>query len=511
MIEVAEPAENQQFLSSFGTLFKLSATTLGLMMGVGAGVLVLGAIPAWLIASFQFKGRSILAVLLVLPLALPTYISAYVYVELLSYSGIVQTTLRELFAWQGASDYYFPSIYSLGGAIIILSLGLYPYIYIASLGIFIRRTSSLMKAGRVLGLGEFASFFKVALPLARPTLFAVLMLVFMECLNDIGVVEYLGVRTLTLGLYDTWLNRGSLSGATQIALWVMAFAFILIMLERLARAQQRYTPPPSALDRGAKLSLRKQVLLMGLCLLPPALGFIVPMVFLGWVSFENAGDTFVFDMLKFWTYARYSLTLAISSTVIIIAGGLMLAYASRVAASRPLTYFSQLSVMGYALPGAVLGLGIILVIAQVQPSVPNIFLSGYKILLFAYFVRFLALPFNVIGAALERVEPQLDKAARSLGLKLSEIFGRVHLPLIRPAIWGAFVFVFVETMRELPLTLMIRTFNFETLATHIYSLASLGLLEEVALAAFILGLLGLLPTFFWARALGQGARNRGFF
>ena len=235
------------------------------------------------------------------------------------------------------------------------------------------------------------------------------------------------------------------------------------------------------------------------------------MVFLGWVSFENAGDTFVFDMLKFWTYARYSLTLAISSTVIIIAGGLMLAYASRVAASRPLTYFSQLSVMGYALPGAVLGLGIILVIAQVQPSVPNIFLSGYKILLFAYFVRFLALPFNVIGAALERVEPQLDKAARSLGLKLSEIFGRVHLPLIRPAIWGAFVFVFVETMRELPLTLMIRTFNFETLATHIYSLASLGLLEEVALAAFILGLLGLLPTFFWARALGQGARNRGFF
>ena len=225
MIEVAEPAENQQFLSSFGTLFKLSATTLGLMVGVGAGVLVLGAIPAWLIASFQFKGRSILAVLLVLPLALPTYISAYVYVELLSYSGIVQTTLRELFAWQGASDYYFPSIYSLGGAIVILSLGLYPYIYIASLGIFIRRTSSLMKAGRVLGLSEFASFFKVALPLARPTLFAVLMLVFMECLNDIGVVEYLGVRTLTLGLYDTWLNRGSLSGATQIALWVMAFRF----------------------------------------------------------------------------------------------------------------------------------------------------------------------------------------------------------------------------------------------------------------------------------------------
>jgi iron(III) transport system permease protein len=495
---------------SFSTFLDLSKTTLALMLGTGLGALVMGTGTAWLIASFQFRGRGVLALLLVLPLALPAYISAYVYVELLSYGGGAQTFLRELFGWQSSSDYYFPDLHSLGGAIFILSLALYPYIYIASLGVFIRRTSSLMRAGRVLGLGEVGSFFKVVLPLARPTLFAVLMLVFMECLNDIGVVEYLGVRTLTLGLYDIWLNRNNLEGAVQIALWMMFFAFGLIVLERLARRNQLYTPPPSGLDSGKKVEGKKHGLIVICCLLPPLLGFILPMVTLGYLSLGQASNGFMLDILKFWSYVRYTLALAVGATVIIIAGGLMLAYASRIGSSRLLSYFSQLSVMGYALPGVVLGLGIILIAARFQPDFSYMFLTGYKLLLFAYFIRFLALPYSVITGGLERIGPNLDRVARSLGLKTSEIFGKVHLPLIRPAIWGAFVFVFVEVMRELPLTLIVRSFNFETLATHIYTLASLGLLEEVALAAFFLGLMGLLPAYIWARALGRGDRVRGF-
>lgn len=488
-----------------GQFFKLSRTTLLLMLGVGFGTIIIGVSTAWLVSYFQFKGRNFIRVFLVLPLAMPAYISAYVYSEVLTYGGSVQTALRNFFDWQSASDYYFPNLLSLGGAIFILSLALYPYIYVVAFAVFARRTSAFINAGRVLGFSVAVSFFKLALPLARPTLFAVLMLVFMECLNDIGVVEYFGVRTLTLGLYDSWLNRGNLSGAIEIALVMMFFSLGLIFLERAARKKQQYALTASYYDNGKAIEGPKQVLIILICLLPPLLGFLLPMLVLAQMGIEQSGDRLVFDILKLWTYARHSLALAVSATIIITAGGLALAFANHVVKSNRLNQFSQLSVMGYALPGVVLGLGIIIMTTQVQWDFSYMFLAGYKILLFAYFVRFLAIPFNLISSSLIRTPPQLEKAARILGLKISEVFGRVHLPLLRPAIWASIVLAFVEVMRELPLTLIIRTFNFETLATHIYTTASLGLLEAAALAALFLGLVGLLPAYLWYRTTSQSA------
>lgn len=494
-----DSAKSFDFLGIFAVFAsKETITTLGLMAGVGAATLCLGAGTAWLIAAYEFRGRWLLGFLLVLPFALPSYVSAYAYVELLGYSGPVQETLRDWFGWSRPSDYYFPSITSLGGAIFILALALYPYIYIAALGIFLRPTSSLLRAGRVLGLSECGTFFRLALPLARPTLFAVMMLVWMECMNDIGVVDYLGVRTLTMGLYDTWINRGDLSAALQMALWMMVFAFALIVLERLGRRGQLYTAPPSAGGAGRILNSKQAALVIALCCIPFLLGFVVPMVLLGQMAIEESVSP-ALDFLRFWTYARHSLALAIGSAVLIVAGGLFLAYASRIGSSRLLTTLTQLSVMGYALPGVLLGLGIILILSQSGSSLFYAFFAGYKILLLGYFVRFIALPYNMITGGLTRIAKQMDFAAHSLGARTSEVFSKVHLPLMRPAIWGALVFVFVEVMRELPLTLVVRSFDFETLATHIYTRASLGQVEEVAFAAVFLGLLGLMPAYLWFR------------
>ncbi len=497
----------------------LISNTLGLMAGVLVGALVLGTGLAWLVSSFRFVFRSIVAWSLILPLALPGYILAYVYADVLAYGGPVQEGLR------GLGIYFFPEVRSLGGAIVVMSLALYPYVYIAAHSVFARRSASIMRASRILGASEWTSFVKTVLPLARPALAAALMLVLMECLNDIGVVEHFGIRTLTMGLYDIWLGRNDLASAVQIALVMLVFAFGLIMLERFSRRSQRYDLKPSPHDEAIELSALKQAMVLLICVLPPVLGFFLPMGILAWMAWGQSagvdGGGWLQSAFGLASYARQSLALAISAAVLVTGGGLLLSYAQRITHSRLLRHLAGWASMGYVLPGAVLGLGIILVfvsfnrLAELAALYLNLewnyaFITGYKILLFAYFVRFLALSYGLIGAGLERITPTLDMAGRVLGARFSELFRQVHVPLLRPAIWGGLTLVFVEAMRELPITLIVRPFNFETLATHIYTIASLGLIEESALAALTLGLIGLAPAFIWARAIGGVQRRRAF-
>ena len=503
----------------------LVGNTLSLMLGVLIGTLVLGAGTAWLVSSFQFACRRVVAWSLILPLALPGYILAYVYADVLAYGGAVQEVLRAVMGWRSPQDYFFPEVRSLGGAIVVMSLALYPYTYIAAHGVFARRSASVMRAARTLGAGEWRCFLQAVLPLARPALAAAAMLVLMECLNDIGVVEHFGVRTLTMGLYDIWLGRNDLASAVQIALVMLVFAFGLIMLERFSRRAQRYDLKPSAHDEPIKLGAIKQALVLLICVLPPVLGFFLPMGILAWMAWGQAlgvdGAGLTQNLLSLMSYARQSLALAISAAVIVTAGGLVLSYALRITHSGGLRQLAGWAVMGYALPGVVLGLGIILVFVRLNDMVAPLalyldldwnyaFTTGYKILLFAYFVRFLAVPYGIIGAGLERITPTMDMAGRILGARFSELFARVHVPLLRPAIWGGLVLVFVEAMRELPITLIVRPFNLETLATHIYTIASLGLLEESALSALTLGLIGLAPAFLWAQAIGGAQRRSAF-
>ncbi len=510
--------------SQFAHLFRyvlpsLIGNTLSLMAGVLIGTLVLGAGTAWLVASFRFALRGFVAWSLILPLALPGYILAYVYADLLAYGGALQGGLRAMMGWQDQGDYFFPEIRSLGGAIVVMSLALYPYVYIAAHGIFARRSATVIRAARTLGAGEWACFLRTVLPLARPALAAAAMLVLMECLNDIGVVEYFGVRTLTMGLYDIWLGRSDLASAIQIALVMLVFAFGLIFLERAARSAQRYELRASPEDEPPALNMFKQTALLLICALPPLLGFFLPMSILAWMAW---GQGFSIEALSgLGNYARQSLFLAMLAALLVTGGGLFLSYAVRITQSRLLRQLAGWASMGYALPGAVLGLGVILVFVSLNDfgmSLARYFnldwhyalMTGYKVLLFAYFVRFLAIPYGIISGGSERITPTMDMAARTLGARFSKLFGRVHVPLLQPAIWGGLVLVFVEAMRELPMTLLLRPFDFETLATHIYGIASLGLLEEVALAALLLGLIGLGAAFLWTRAIG-GAERRGAF
>ena len=493
-------------------IIKLAHTSFWLIALTMMASLIFGASTAWCVSQFQFFGRGFLIWLLILPLAMPAYILAYVYADFLSYGGWVQIHLRDLFGFDQKADYFFPDIRSLGGAALVLSLALYPYVYLAAFSVFSQASSSFVRASRVLGLSAVKSFFKMALPLARPALAISLMLVALECLNDIGVVEHFGVRTLTLGFYDIWLNRGQFESAVQIALLMMMFAFGLIILERFWRRRQRYFLAPAPhLDR-VRLSYGHQAIAFMICATPPFFGFILPMAILANMSAAQNSDK-INQIANLWSYIDNSLILALGAVIVIGVLGLFLAYISRLTANPFLKVWTSFAVMGYGLPGVVLGLGIILFIISLSHFIDlgDVFMTGYKILLFAYFVRFLAIPHGVMSAGLARISPSLDISASLLGASAIRVFKTIHLPLLRAAFLGALTLSFTEIMRELPMTLIIRPANFETLATHIYGKASLGLLEETALAAFLLGLLGLIGALFWFRAINAGSNKRVLF
>jgi len=493
-----------------------------LMLAAGAGTLAfaVGTSTAWLITMYRFPGREILDRLLVLPLAVPTYIVAYCYVELLDYAGPVQTQMRTLFGWQHASDYWFPQVRSLGGAIFIFAAVLYPYVYLTARASFAQQSVCVLEVARTLGRSPFGAFLEVALPLARPAIAAGVALVVMECLNDLGAVQYLGVETMSASIYATWLQRSNLGGAAQLSAVMLVLVIALLTAERRARGGARihHTTGRYRAIPFQDLEGWKGAAALLLSALPFVAGFVVPLVVIAQNAATHSAGAIEGGFLS---AAANSLMLAGCAAAAAVAIALLLAYARRVAANGFTLPAVRLAGLGYALPGTVLAIGLLIPLAGIDNSIDaflranlgissGLLLSGslFAITL-AYVIRFLAVALGQIEAGLDRVSPRLDAAARTLGESALSTLWRVHLPLLLAPLGAAALLVFVDCLKELPATLLLRPFNFETLATHVYGLASIEQLEQAALGALTIVLAGLVPVLLLHKAIAGGRPGSG--
>jgi iron(III) transport system permease protein len=485
--------------------------TLLLLAGVGLAAGALGVATAWTVTQYEFPGRRQFEWLLVLPLAIPTYITAYVYVELLGFGGPFQTALRAVTGWRSLRDYWFPDPRNLPGAILVLAIVLYPYVYLTVRALFGLQGAAMVEAARTLGASRRALFWRIGLPMARPALAAGLTLVLLETLNDIGASEYLGVRTLTLSIYTTWLNRGSLAGAAQIACVMLLIVVVLIVAEAKLRGQRRYALPvrqPRPAGR-SRLSGPAALGAVAVCALPLVFGAVLPVGFLFGQVISR--DLLVqFDRALLGNLANALLLAAIASGLA-VGIGLCIAAAGRLGRERWLKPAGRLASLGYALPGTVLALGLLVPIAAIDNALadaarawlglnPGLILIGSgAALVIAYVVRFLSIAIAGAESGFARASPRIDEAARVFGARSPELLRRVHWPLLRPAVAAAALLVFVDCLKELPATLLLRPLNLETLATIVYGHASRGSFEDGALAALLIVLAGLYPAIALAR------------
>lgn len=488
-------------------------TTLLLLAGVGSLSVMIGVGTAWLVTMCNFPGRRLFEWALLLPFAMPAYLIAYLYTDLLEYAGPVQGFLRELFGWQTARDYWFPQIRSLGGAISMLTLVLYPYVYLLSRASFLEQSMSIRDASRIFGCSPLQSFYRVSLPIARPAIAVGLSLVSMETLNDFGTVDYFAVKSLSAGIYDAWLNMGNLGAAAQIATLMMVFVILLISLERIARSRQKQFTASDrfrSIDRYSLSPLRSWLATLA-CALPVLLGFLVPFLVLGSYALPRLDQ---FTEADFLAHAGHSFTLSALAALLTVAVAVILAYSKRLYPTfKSLAMASRMSSLGYALPGAVLAIGVIIPLATFDNSIDafmrehfgfgtGLLLSGTPFaIVFAYCVRFLAVSSGSVEASLGKVTPSMDMASRSLGLNPLQTLRRVHLPLIRGGLLTALLVVFVDAMKELPATLILRPFNYDTLATYVYQYASDEMLETSALAALLIVLVGIVPVILLSRTI----------
>ncbi|MCB2102724.1 MAG: iron ABC transporter permease [Rhodobacterales bacterium] len=480
-------------------------TTIVLMLGVGLGTLVIGTGTAWLVTMCRFPGSRLFEWALLLPLAVPTYVVAYIFTDVLEYAGPVQGLLRDLFGWTSGRDYWFPEIRSVGGAIAVMTVALYPYVYLLARAAFLDQSVCVLEVSRTLGRGPWRAFWSVALPLARPALVAGVSLVLMEALNDFGTVDFFAVRTFTAGIYDVWLNMNSTSGAAQLACLLLAFVLVLIGAERWARRGQKFhhaTARYRALSP-ARLGGWAAAGAVAACALPVALGFLLPAGVLLKYAVVFHAETFT---PRFWSHALNSLGLAGGSAIVAAAAGLFLAYGLRLSNTPLVRGAVRVAGIGYAVPGAVLAVGVMIPLARFDNAIDalardwlgvstGLLLSGTVVALgYGYLVRFLALANGTAEAGLARITPGMDGAARTLGMTPGRVLHRVHLPMMRGSLLTAVLLVFVDGMKELPMTVILRPFNFETLATFVHQYASDELLEECAAGALAIVAFGLLPV-----------------
>ena len=474
--------------------------TIALMAGVGALTLLIGTGTAWLVTMYRFPGRSLFQWLLLLPLAMPTYIIAYCFLELFDYSGALQTSLRQIFGWHSAKDYWFPDIRSVGGAIFVMSMVLYPYVYITA------RASFLAQSVCVLGpVTRDALTRGGAVPLARPALAAGVALALMETLNDIGAVEFFGVRTLTVAVYDTWLDRNSLAGAAQIACIMLAFVFAVLATERTLRSSRRYHHTTGRYRHlpEATLTGAAGVFAALACALPVLIGFVLPASVLVHDAVAHIASGLA---PEFWQAALHSLMLSASAACLAVAFAVILGYARRQTRSKLVQALSIVPAISYAVPGTVLAIGLLIPLATLDNTVDaamrslfglptGLLLSGSAFaVVLAYIIRFLAASLGAVEAGLGKISRNTDAAARTLGATVTETLWRVHVPLLRPALGAAALLVFVDSMKELPATLLLRPFNFDTLSTQVFTLASLYRYEEAGLSALTIVVVSLAPV-----------------
>ncbi|KCV81704.1 binding-protein-dependent transport systems inner membrane component [Actibacterium atlanticum] len=493
------------------TLPRYLENSLVLMGAVGLLTAAVGAGAAWLITMYRFPLVRWLEWLLLLPLAIPAYIGAYALVDFLEYAGPVQTLLRDLFGWQSARDYWFPEVRSRTSAVIVLSAAMYPYVYLLSRAAFREQSGGVYEVARALGAGAWGRFWRVGVPLARPAIAAGAAIVMMETVNDFGVVDYFAVQTLTTGIFSVWLESSNSGGAAQIAMVILTLILILLTLEKISRRKMRYFNPSRQTRPIERIALRGPLAwgVTLLCAVPFAIGFVLPAGVIishaldapqGWLASGLLQDTLNTVMVG-----------GIAALVTVI-GALFLVYGVRLSGRTLPRLLMPATTIGYAAPGAVLAVGLLIPMAAADHAIADLLdrITGGRsgllmtgsafAVIFAYCVRFFAIAQGAADSAMGRVAPSLPMAARSLGRSARTTLTSVYLPLIRNSVGTALLLVFVDCVKELPATLLLRPFGFNTLSTRVYDKASLESLSEAAPAALLVSMVGLIAVGFLARA-----------
>lgn len=486
-----------------------------LCLGVGVMTLAVGAGAGWLVTMYRFPGQRLLNWALVLPLAMPAYVLAYAYTDFLQVTGPLQTLLRELTGW-GWRDYWFPNIRSLGGAVLVLSAAFYPYVYVLARAGFAEQSTCALEVSRTLGCTPFAAFRRVGLPLARPAIAAGLAFVMMETLADFGAVAYFELRTFTTGIYRAWYALGSPAAAAQLASLLLLVVLGILAVERRARGRGQFAMASGRMFQGHRHVLTgwRGWIACAVCLVPVLLGFVLPAIVLAWMAL-GASDGVRLSRLLTLT-GNTALLGALASAVIVLVAvtGLLMANRAPGGAARPLL---RVAALGYAVPGAVIGVGVLiavgtfdrvangLVAALTGTSRTGLILGGtITALVYAYVVRFFAVGFNPLEAGMAKIAPSLGDAARVLGCGPLAVARRIHLPLLRPSLISAALLVLVDVMKELPATLILRPFNFDTLAVEAFQLATTERLDGAALPSLVIVAAGLVPVVLLCRMLDRG-------
>ncbi len=494
-------------------LWRYTATTLQLVAVVSVGTAAIGTGAAWLVTMTRFPGVRLLEVMLALPLAFPAYVMGYAYTDFLDHPGAVQTLLREVTGW-GPRDYWFPEVRSTTGAAIMLILVLYPYVYLLARAAFLQQSATANLAARALGQGPWGAFFRVSLPMARPAIAGGVLLAVMETIADFGTVSYFGVQTFAVGIYQSWFSMADRAAAAQLALCLLVFALFLATLERVSRGDARHhaagrrfeRPPPAELRGAARWGA------LVFCTLPVLFGFLLPVTLLLEMAVGSGQDLLSGRYLAF---LRNSVTLAGIAAVLTVAAAVLLGLFNRLRPGKISAGASNVARIGYAVPGGVIAVGLLVPFAAFDNAIDAfmearfgidtglLFTGSIWLLVAAYMIRFMAAALNAYDGGQATIHPHMDAVARTLGATPAGLVRRVHLPLLRPSVMTALLIVFVDVMKELPATLIMRPFNFDTLAVQAHRLAADERLSGAAVPSLVIVAVGLLPVLLVCRALGR--------
>lgn len=497
---------------------RYTKTTLLLVVIVGVSTAFIGAVTAWLVTVYRFPGVRWLEVALALPLAFPAFVLAYAYTYLLDHPGPVQTLLRDLTGW-GARDYWFPEIRSLGGAAAMLTIVLYPYVYLLARASFKQQSSNAFLVARTLGMSPARAFWRVALPMARPAIAGGALLAVMETISDFGTVSFFNVQTFATGIYQSWFSLGDRPAAAQLSLCLLSFALLLAGLERAQRGRAQTAGKGARFDAVDRPELRglSGIGAMLVCLLPVLLGFVIPLVMLGTMAIGSGQS--ILDP-RYLGFMRNSVTLATVAAVLTVLGAIVIGFHARTRPGRQSRWMVITASLGYAVPGGVIAVGLMVPMAALDNAIDAVMEARFGIstgllitgsiwlMILAYFVRFMAAAINAYDSGMATVPAHYDAVARSLGQGAPQMLWRVHLPVARASVLTAGLIVFVDVMKELPATMILHPFNFQTLAVQAHRLAADERLHEAAVPSLALGLFGLLPVALLCWSLAGGARAK---
>ncbi len=497
---------------------RYTVTTLMLVVVVGLGTAVIGSVTAWLVTVYRFPGARWLEVALALPLAFPAYVLAYAYTHLLDHPGPVQTLLRDATGW-GARDYWFPEIRSLGGAAVMLTIVLYPYVYLLARASFRQQSSNAFLVARTLGRSPLMAFWRVALPMARPAIAGGALLAVMETIADFGTVAFFNVQTFATGIYQAWFSLGDRAAAAQLSLCLLSFALLLAGLERAQRGKARtvgYGARFEAMDK-PRLGGAAGWLAMGVCLLPVLLGFVIPVIMLG-VMAQGTGQSLLSP--RYLGLMSNSVMLASVAAVLTVIGAVLIGFRARTRPGRTSKTLVIGAGLGYAVPGGVIAVGLMVPLAALDNLIDGVMEARFGIstgllitgsiwlMVLAYMARFMAAALNAYDSGMATVPGHFDAIARSLGQSGPRLLWYVHLPVSRASVVTALLIVFVDVMKELPATLILHPFNFQTLAVQAHRLAADERLNEAAVPSLVLVGFGLIPVLILCRSIGRSDAGR---